>query len=137
MAFYEVLRAIVDSVATELGTGFSEAVYHQAILVELRERNIRYESEKIIPVLYKGHCCGNVRSDIIVDGKVIIELKAITKLRESDREQAEMYSRLLGVKEVYLVNFGSVAEIWSVQPLNETLAAAKTAEPAETKRRRG
>lgn len=105
MAFLATLREIVDSVSDALGPGFSESIYHNAILVELRLRNLQYESERIIPVSYKGHTIGNVRADIIVNNKIILELKSIANIRQCDKTQCEMYSRLLGIKEVYLINF--------------------------------
>jgi GxxExxY protein len=83
----------------------------QAMLVEFRRRNISYESEKIIPVQYKGHNVGHVRADIVIENNIVIELKAIAKIRNCDRLQALNYAQLLGIKESYVVNFSETEAV--------------------------
>lgn len=91
-----------------LGPGFSECVYHRAIEVYLRMNSIAYETERIVPIVYRDHTIGNVRIDLIVNGDTIIEIKAVSKLCESSRIQARAYLNLLGMKQAYLVNFPQV-----------------------------
>jgi GxxExxY protein len=72
-AIYEVNRI--------LGTGFLEKVYENALMVELKARNLKAENQVPINVEYKGALVGDYYADIVVENKLIIELKAIEKLR--------------------------------------------------------
>lgn len=96
---------IATKVWNELGPGFSEAVYHTAIECELRHLGVPYESEVIIPIPYKGYTVGNVRADLIIDGKHVIELKSISKLNEEARIQIKLYMKLLNLNSGILINF--------------------------------
>ena len=91
----EKIKQLSENVFTEIGTGFSEYIYHRALEVELRNNNIQYESKRIIPINYKGINIGYGESDIIVylDGKtIIIELKAVTNPpREIEFAQVKTY----------------------------------------------
>lgn len=89
----------------ELGPGHSERVYHNAVEVMLREKNIMYESERIIPVMFRGHVIGNVRADIIIDGRCVLEFKTIRTLGDGAELQAHNYLRLTGLNLAYLINF--------------------------------
>jgi GxxExxY protein len=73
--------------------------------VALRKRGIPYETERIIPVSYDGHNVGNVRADIIIDNKIVIEIKSVSRMTEQFRTQIQKYMELTGCKEGYLVNF--------------------------------
>ena len=95
---------IAEDVWTQLGPGFSERIYHNALEVGLRKRGIDYQSEVIIPVEYMGHNIGNVRADLIVDG-VIVELKSIAQIKACSELQATMYCKLLGVHDYIVLNF--------------------------------
>lgn len=75
----ELIQKIKDaaaSVMNELGVGFSESVYHSALETEFRERNMHYEHEPIINVLYKNSVVGFLRPDLVLNKKIIVELKA-------------------------------------------------------------
>lgn len=88
-----------------LGPGYSERVYHNAFEVELRQRNVSYETERIIPIYYQGHNIGNIRADLIIDGDTVVELKSVSRLTDQFRIQIQNYMRLLGVPKGYLINF--------------------------------
>ncbi len=64
----------------QLGPGFLEKVYKNAMVVELRKLKLNFETEKLIQVLYDGIVVGEYRTDIIVEGKLILELKATQDL---------------------------------------------------------
>lgn len=100
-----MIEDIVRDVYAELGPGFSERMYHEAVQVCLRMQGISYESERIIPVVFRGHTIGNVRADLIIGGDTIIEFKAIKSLKEEDTLQVLNYMKLTGFKQSYLVNF--------------------------------
>ena len=111
---YELARLVYD----DLGQGYSEAVYHSAFEVLLRERSVQYETERIVPITFRGHVIGNVRCDIIINKQFIVELKSITKLRPCDRLQLENYLRLTGIQAGYLANFGPSLEVEEVSSPN-------------------
>jgi len=103
------IEKIVKEVYYELGPGYSERVYHNAVEVILREKGIPYESERHILVRFRGHVVGQLRADIIIDNTVILELKAIKTLTEGMEQQAQKYLDLTGLRLAYLVNFGPSA----------------------------
>ena len=99
------LRNISNDIWESLGPGYSESVYHSAFEVALRNQCIYYETERIIPVFYSGQNVGNVRADLIIDRKVVVELKSVSKLNEVYRIQTRNYLTLLEIKTGYLINF--------------------------------
>jgi len=110
--FMELLISYADSVYTELGSGYSEAVYHKAFEVCLRENNIPYESQTIIPVYFRGYNVGNVRSDIIIrrpkdrSRVVVIEFKAVVhEPKAPEVAQLSAYLRSLKLRYGVLINF--------------------------------
>jgi GxxExxY protein len=100
------IKNIAQKVYSNLGYGYSESVYHNAMEVELRAHGIPYETERIIPIEYEGHVIGNLRADLIIDKKTIVELKSTRGLNEAARIQARQYMQLLGLPEAVLINFG-------------------------------
>lgn len=106
-----MLLNLIQQVYEELGPGFTEAIYHNALEVLLRMNKIQYESERIIPVKFRGHVVGNVRSDLIIDRETVVELKSIKTLRSEDIQQTKMYMNLLGIQKGILVNFGPKLEV--------------------------
>ena len=99
------IEQIARDIWQSLGPGYSESVYHCAFEVGLRDRIIPYETERIVPVFYKGQNVGHVRADIIVDRKIVIELKSVSRLTEAYRIQIRNYLKLLELDEGYLINF--------------------------------
>ena len=101
-----LVRTLAERIHERLGPGYSESVYHNAMEVELRAHGIPYETERIIPIEYEGHVIGNLRADLIIDKKTIVELKSVRSLNDAARIQARQYMRLLGLPEAILINFG-------------------------------
>ena len=99
------MKTIAENIWASLGPGYSESVYHCAFEVGLRKRGIFYETERIVPVFYDGQNVGHVRADLIIDRKVVIELKSVSKLNESYRIQTRNYMDLLGLDHGILINF--------------------------------
>lgn len=99
------LRDVAEHIWTALGPGYSESVYHCAFEVALRDRQIPYETERIVPVFYDGQNVGNVRADLIIDRKVVLELKSVSKLNEAYRIQTRNYLKLLNLEVGHLINF--------------------------------
>jgi GxxExxY protein len=92
----------------QLGKGFLEAVYHSALKVELAARQIPFESEKPLPVFYKGQkLSAEYRADLICYGKIIVELKALDKLSSKEESQILNYLKATGLRVGVVINFGS------------------------------
>jgi GxxExxY protein len=100
-----MIHEYVNEIYTVLGPGFSERVYHNAMEVMLRERGVSYETERIIPIFFKGHNIGNLRADIIIERTIVVELKSVKTLTDAMVSQARNYLKLLNLSEAYLVNF--------------------------------
>ena len=91
----------------QLGPGFLEKVYKNAMIVELRKLKLTYEAEKLIQVLYDGIVVGEFRTDIIVEGSLILELKATLDLSIANEVQLVNYLTSTGIDDGLLINFGS------------------------------
>ena len=91
----------------QLGPGFLEKVYKNAMIVELRKLKLTYEAEKLIQVLYDGIVVGEYRTDIIVEGRLILEFKATQDLSIANEVQLVNYLTSTGIDDGLLINFGS------------------------------
>lgn len=91
----------------QLGPGFLEKVYKNAMVVELRKLKLNFETEKLIQVLYDGIVVGEYRTDIIVEGKLILELKATQDLLIANEVQLVNYLTSTQIDDGLLINFGS------------------------------
>jgi len=91
----------------QLGPGFLEKVYKNAMVVELRKLKLNFETEKLIQVLYDGIVVGEYRTDIIVEGKLILELKATQDLSIANEVQLVNYLTSTQIDDGSLINFGS------------------------------
>ena len=101
----ERVKEFAQVVYRDLGPGFSERVYHNAMEVLLRKEGIPYETERIVPVVFMGHTIGNMRADLIVDQSLVVELKATKALNQAMTTQAQKYLQLLNLPHALLVNF--------------------------------
>ena len=101
-----ILRACYN-VHNGLGCGFFEKVYQEALAIELTETGIPFEREKHLPILYHGKVldCDYI-ADFVVDGKVILELKAVTEMNTLFEAQLINYMKATHIKVGYLINFG-------------------------------
>ena len=105
-----VVKEFANTVFKTLGCGHSERVYHNAMEVILRKNNIQYESERIVPIIFEGHTIGNMRADLIIDQKLIVELKSVKVLTPAMNQQTENYLKLTGLTDGLLINFPLSAE---------------------------
>jgi GxxExxY protein len=88
-----------------LGPGFLEKVYEKALLIELKIRGLKAESQVPITVFYKEIAVGEYVADILVEDKVIIELKTVEKLDKVHEAQLLNYLKATGIRVGLLVNF--------------------------------
>jgi|TARA_R110000850_G_scaffold242370_1_gene366973 GxxExxY protein len=100
-----MIEDLAREIYSQLGPGYSERVYHNAMEVLLREKGIQYESERIIPIPFKGHVIGNLRADIIINNETVLEFKTIKTLNDAAELQGRNYLHLTGLKTAYLVNY--------------------------------
>jgi GxxExxY protein len=100
-----IIKAAIE-VHRTLGPGLFESVYLACVLHELRQAGLRYETQKPLPVLYKGVIldCG-FRLDLIVEDKVIVEIKSVAVLAPVHRAQLKTYLVLTGCAAGLLINF--------------------------------
>lgn len=103
---YDVVGASMD-VFNELGAGFLEAVYQEALEAELRLRQIPFESQKPLRISYKGEFLRQTYcADLICFGQLLVELKAIKQLSSRDEAQVLNYLKATGLRVALLINFG-------------------------------
>jgi GxxExxY protein len=102
----KVIAAAIE-VHKQLGPGFLESVYENALRIELANRGIAFEAQKQIPVLYNGKNVGTHILDIMVEGHLIVELKAISALEDVHFAQVRSYLCATGAKVGLLMNFNS------------------------------
>ncbi len=103
----EQIIGLAMKVHRVLGSGFLESVYRKALLIELRKAGLRAEEEKRICVLYEGVSVGDFAADILVEDKVILELKAVESLGNAHEVQTVNYLTATGLDIGLLINFGS------------------------------
>ena len=101
----EIIGAAME-VYNQLGTGFLESVYDEALAVELTQRKIRFERQKELPVFYKQELIKKFVCDFLIDSRVIVEVKAIKALGDIDRMQLTSYLKASRVEIGLLLNFG-------------------------------
>jgi len=89
-----------------LGTGFLEAIYENALVIELEKVGLKCEQQKQVDVFYKGVKVGEHRLDLLVDSKVIVEVKAAKSLEDIHRSQIISYLTATGIRIGLLLNFG-------------------------------
>ena len=94
-------------VHNQLGNGFQEVVYQRALSIEMNLQNIPHEREKEMPLEYKNHDIGTRRVDFFVDGKVMVEIKALKELEDVHLAQAINYLEAYKMEIGLLINFGN------------------------------
>lgn len=102
-AFYEVYHA--------LGTGFLERVYQNALYYELMERGLKCSPQKHIDVRYKDKVVGDYVADMVVNDRIILELKAVENLCPSHEYQLVNYLKATGIEVGLLLNFGQKPQV--------------------------
>ena len=106
----QIGRIVVDcavSIHRELGAGLLESVYEAVLARQLRKRGLSVSRQVVVPIEFDGEVYEEgFRADLIVEGKVIIELKSVGKVTPAHKKQTLTYLRLTGMKLGFLLNFG-------------------------------
>jgi GxxExxY protein len=106
----EKLIGIFFNIHNEVGHGFLESVYEQAFSVVLAENNIFFQRQMAVPVWFHGQQIGEFRADLLVDGKVLVELKTGRDIEPAWEKQLLNYLRATDVEVGLLFNFGPNAQ---------------------------
>ena len=93
-----------------LGDGFLESVYEKALLIELEDAGFKAESQRSLTVYYKGRLVKDFKADIVFEDKIVIEIKAVSRLAPHHEAQLINYLKATGIKVGLLVNFGEKLE---------------------------
>jgi|SRR6218665_3225092 len=105
----EISKIIVDTsykIHTKLGPGLLESVYEAILYHELRKKGLRVERQKPIPVVWDDIVLDiGFRSDLIIENKVIVEIKSVEKLSNTHLKQVLTYIKITGIKLGLLINF--------------------------------
>lgn len=103
----EKIIGLAIEVHKELGNGFLEKVYENAIFWELNQNNIRSKQQYPISVNYRKQIVGEYFADILVENKIILELKVVKKIESIHEAQLLHYLKATNMKLGYILNFGS------------------------------
>jgi GxxExxY protein len=106
-AITEAIIGCAFEVINELGVGFLESVYEKAMVVSLVQRGLRVAEQHPIKVLFRNACVGEFVADLLVEEKVIVELKAVKALLPEHVAQTINYLNATGIEVALLINFGN------------------------------
>jgi len=115
----EKIIGVFYDVYNELGHGFLESVYRDSMRIALEQAGLRCDSEVAVPVWFRGQDVGQFRTDLIVEGLVILELKTAASIDRSHEAQLYNYLRATEVEVGLLFNFGKHPEFCRVVFSNE------------------
>lgn len=90
-----------------LGNGFQEVIYQRALEIEMRSQGLEFSREHKMEIFYKGEAIGTRRVDFLVEGKIMVELKAVVQLEDVHLAQAINYLEAYGLEIGLLINFGN------------------------------
>jgi GxxExxY protein len=91
----------------ELGPGFLEIMYEEALAIEFAAAGLVFERQKLLPIFYREHLIGEHRLDLVVEGQVILELKAISALEDVHFAIVRSYLKAANLSDALLLNFAS------------------------------
>ena len=102
------IKGCIYEVYNQLGPGLLESIYEKAMIKELRMNGFEVRNQVEVPVYYKGELiCPDLRLDLIVDNKIILELKSVIDFRPVFEKQLYTYLRLMNCELGYVVNFNT------------------------------
>ena len=107
----EKIIGVAYTVYNELGFRFLEKVYQNAMKIELEKSGLKVEPEKPIKVYYSGMEVGDYSADLVVEDRVIVELKAVKVLNEIHEVQLVNYLKATNIRIGLLINFGETIQI--------------------------
>lgn len=115
VAYRELSHRVLGAafaVHNALGPGLLESAYEGALVIELRHRGLEFERQRVYPVYYRGEMAGAYVADLVVEGRIIMELKSVKELTSVMEAQLVNYLRLSKVPVGYLLNFQGTKVEW-------------------------
>lgn len=112
--YEQLTKQIINAAYTvhnTLGYGFLEKIYHNSLLVELKKRDLKVETQKPITVFYSGQAVGDYFIDLVVDGKVIVEVKSVDNYNNLFEAQLLNYLKATELKVGLILNFGPSVQV--------------------------
>ena len=109
MKYEDITHKIIAcayKVFNQLGFGFLESVYKKSMVIELTKTGFKTEAEKPLKVYYDGHVVGDFYVDLFVEGKIVVELKSISRLTKEHEVQLVNYLNGMKKEVGLLINFG-------------------------------
>lgn len=110
LQFGKITEAIIGcafEVINELGVGFLESVYEKSLAIALQEKGLQVQCQHPIQVRFRNRVVGEYYADLLVEGKVIVELKAVKAIAPEHQAQIINYLKATGIEVGLLINFGS------------------------------
>lgn len=114
----EMIIAYAIEVHRLLGPGLLETTYEEALCHELHLRNIPFERQKDVDILYKGTIIKGQRIDLVVDGQVVVEIKAVKAFNDIFTSQTLSYLRSTGLKRALIINFSAAKLVSGVKRIS-------------------
>ncbi len=108
--YSDITRRIIGAamkVHSTLGNGFQEVIYQRALAIEMEKQGLSYQRELEMPIFYTGQDIGTRRVDFFVEDKIMVELKAVSRLEEVHLAQAINYLEAYNMEIGLLLNFGA------------------------------
>lgn len=102
-----LIMQVAFEVHNELGPGYPEAIYEEAMNRELTRRGVQLERQKDVEVFFKGEKIGSFQLDNIANGKIILEYKAVSEVARIHKQQALSYLKATGLQLAIVINFGA------------------------------
>lgn len=110
LKYSDITQSVIGcafEVINELGAGFLESVYEKALLLALVQKGLSVQSQHPIRVMFRGHGVGDFYADLLVEGEVIVELKAVKAIAPEHQAQIINYLNATGIEVGLLINFGN------------------------------
>ncbi|MEW6083776.1 MAG: GxxExxY protein [Chloroflexota bacterium] len=102
-----LIMQVAFEVHNELGPGYPESIYEEAMNRELTRRGVQLERQKDVEVFFKGEKIGSFQLDNIANGRVILEYKAVGEIARIHKQQALSYLKATGLELAIVINFGA------------------------------
>jgi|ERR1044072_4580137 GxxExxY protein len=102
----KILEACFE-VSRELGAGFLESVYEKALFVALKQKGLDFTQQIALKVMFRGVVVGDFYADMMVNKKVLVELKAVSRILPEHKAQVINYLKATGIDVGLLINFGN------------------------------
>jgi len=103
----EKILSAAFKVHNTLGPGYLESIYQNAMVIELRSFGLKCDTEKLVEIFYNNDKVGEYRLDLVIDDKVIVELKAVSEFHPVHKAQIISYLKATRLKIALLLNFGT------------------------------